>query len=902
MIHTTIGQIGHLSIILAFVAALVAAFAYFQASRTTTTDWQGFGRWAFGVHALAVLSVVASLYVIIYNNYFEYHYAWDNSSKALPTEFVISSFWQDQEGSFLLWIFWQAVLGVILVASFRKKNPTQPSPTGRASTPLSAGEGPGRSDGSVRLSLEAPAMAIFALVQAFLCSMILGVILPGLDLKIGSSPFLLLREANPDWPVWQMQPNFIPEDGNGLNPLLQNYWMVIHPPTLFLGFALTLVPFAYCIAGLWRGQFREWIKPALPWTSLAALILGVGILMGAYWAYETLNFGGYWNWDPVENAIYIPWLVLVAGLHTMLIVQKNNTALRTSIILVISMFVLILYSTFLTRSGILGNASVHSFTDLGLSGQLLLYLFTFLAVSVGLLVWRWKKIPSDEKELSTYSREFWIFCGATVLCLAGFQVLTTTSIPVYNAVLKAFGVNSSLALPADQIGHYTKFQQWFFVVVAVLTGIGQYFWWGKMKVPHPNPSQQGKGLGNPSQQERGRGEVLTRGFDVNLGAWDVFTVPLTLTLILSAALIALGGLREWQHIVLLTAAVFAIVTNGSVLLSLARKKVKITGGSVTHIGVALMLIGILFSAGYSKVITQNKSGLIIFNSKDIPTQENVDNQLLWLNDPQKLDKFLVTYRGQRIEARDVPGYLPKSWVQLIENDFRAVAKQDIVVGGKTYHKAGDTLEVFNENTYYEVEYREPNGRVFTLYPRVQINPRMGNAASPSIRNEWKRDVYTHITDAPLPNGEKDWSKTETYTVSLGDTLFLNDYVAYFRGVQPVREVAGETLGPGDAAVQAMIEVMDKNGRTVSVTPNYIIKNRMVGRPPFVSDELGLRVQFTNIDPKTETFTFNVNTTQRDYIVMKALEKPFINVLWIGTFVLAIGFTMSAVRRFREKAA
>jgi cytochrome c-type biogenesis protein CcmF len=870
MIHTTIGQIGHLSIITAFVAALVAAFAYFQASRNTTTDWQGFGRWAFGIHALAVLSVVTSLYVIIYNNYFEYHYAWDNSSKALPTEFVISSFWQDQEGSFLLWIFWQAVLGVILVASFRKKKAV---------------------DKAGKSTLEAPAMAIFALVQAFLCSMILGVILPGLDLKIGSSPFLLLREANPDWPVWQMQPNFIPEDGNGLNPLLQNYWMVIHPPTLFLGFALTLVPFAYCIAGLWRGQFREWIKPALPWTSLAALVLGVGILMGAYWAYETLNFGGYWNWDPVENAIYIPWLVLVAALHTMLIVQKNNTALRTSIILTISMFVLVLYSTFLTRSGILGNASVHSFTDLGLSGQLLLYLFTFLAVSVGLLVWQWKKIPSDEKELSTYSREFWIFCGATILCLAGFQVLTTTSIPVYNAVLKAFGVNSSLALPADQIGHYTKFQQWFFVVVAVLTGIGQYFWWGKMK---------SSVVSRQSSVDSKRPKVVTRGFEVNLGAWDVFTVPLTLTLILSAALIAVGGLREWQHIVLLTAAVFAIVTNGSVLLTLARKKVKITGGSVTHIGVALMLLGILFSAGYSKVITQNKSGLIIFNSKDIPTQENVDNQLLWLNDPQKLDKFLVTYRGQRLEARDVPGYLPKSAVQLIENDFRAVAKQDIVVNGKTYYKTGDTLEVFPENTYYEVEYREPNGRVFTLYPRVQINPRMGNAASPSIRNEWKRDVYTHITDAPMPNQEKDWSKTESYTVSLGDTLFLNDYVAHFRGVQPVREVDGQPLGPGDAAVQAMIEVMDKNGRTVSVTPNYIIKNRMVGRPPFVSDELGLRVQFTNIDPKTETFTFNVNTTQRDYIVMKALEKPFINVLWIGTFVLAIGFTMSAVRRFRSE--
>src|SRR5690606_26363323 len=127
---------------------------------------------------------------------------------------------------------------------------------------------------------EGPVMAVFALVQAFLMSMILGVIIPGIDLKIGSTPFLLLKEALPDLPVWQMDPNFIPKDGNGLNPLLQNYWMVIHPPTLFLGFATTLIPFSYALAGLWRKSTHEWIRPALPWALFSAAILGLGILMG----------------------------------------------------------------------------------------------------------------------------------------------------------------------------------------------------------------------------------------------------------------------------------------------------------------------------------------------------------------------------------------------------------------------------------------------------------------------------------------------------------------------------------------------------------------------------------------------------------------------------------------------
>ena len=228
-------------------------------------------------------------------------------------------------------------------------------------------------------------MTVFALVQTFLTSMILGVIIPWIDLKVGSSPFLLLREAQPDLPVWSMQPNFIPKDGRGLNPLLQNYWMVIHPPTLFLGFALTLVPFAYLIAGLWKKKLTEWVQPALPWALFGAGILGVGIMMGAYWAYETLNFGGYWNWDPVENASFVPWLVLLGAIHTMIAYKTSSSALKTSIILVIATFILVLYSTFLNRSGILGNASVHSFTDLGLSGQLLLYMGTFLLVAIILI-------------------------------------------------------------------------------------------------------------------------------------------------------------------------------------------------------------------------------------------------------------------------------------------------------------------------------------------------------------------------------------------------------------------------------------------------------------------------------------------------------------------------------------
>jgi cytochrome c-type biogenesis protein CcmF len=144
-----------------------------------------------------------------------------------------------------------------------------------------------------------------------------------LTLKLAAHLFVL-RDVIQD-PIFQINPEFVPKDGTGLNPLLQNYWMVIHPPTLFLGYATTLIPFSYVIAGLWKKDFKNWIKPALPWAILSTALMAIGQLMGAYWAYETLSFGGYWSWDPVENAVYVPWIIQVASMHTMIIFKKNNT-------------------------------------------------------------------------------------------------------------------------------------------------------------------------------------------------------------------------------------------------------------------------------------------------------------------------------------------------------------------------------------------------------------------------------------------------------------------------------------------------------------------------------------------------------------------------------------------------
>jgi cytochrome c-type biogenesis protein CcmF len=828
MVHLGIGNLGHLSIIISFVSAMVASWAYFKASQEelSASSWESFGKGAFLLHVVSVFTVIGALFAIIYNRYYEYHYAWEHSSNHLPPQYMISCFWEGQEGSFLLWIFWQMVLGFFVLRSPK--------------------------------SWAFPAMAIFMLVQAFLCSMILGVVVG--ELKIGSSPFILLRDYMQEAPIFKMNPNYVPEDGTGLNPLLQNYWMVIHPPTLFLGFALCLVPFSFCIAGLWKKEYRAWIDYALPWSHVAALVLGLGIMMGAYWAYETLNFGGYWNWDPVENAVYVPWLVLVAAIHAMMVYKQKGASLHTAMLLVIAVFLLILYSTFLTRSGILGNASVHSFTDLGLSGQLLVYLAVFVVLAIGLLAIRWKNVPASPKDVSAYSKEFWLFLGIVTLCLTAFQVLAMTSIPVYNAILKTFGVASKMAPPADQIGYYGAWQMWFGLAICLLSALAQHFFWQKAD---------------------------------SSKLWQALYLPLILTLLVSTAIITLTNVQDWKYMLLLIGSCFTIFSNFKILLKLWNANLKLAGGAIAHIGVGMMLLGILYSAGYSKVVSLNTSGLVY--SKDFSTDMNKENVLLFYKQPTQMGGFELSYKGACVEAKGFPGYVPKSKLQPTADMYKQVVSDTIKLQNKIYFKKGDTLEVLPENTYYEIEFKNKSGKSFTLYPRAQVNPQMGLIASPDILREWDSDLYTHVSSVPDPQEAKDWSEPQEQKLSIGDTFFLNDYVAVFKGVEKLDKVEGVQFEENEMALQTNVEVITKDG-ILKLEPKLLIKNNMLGRMADEKKELGIRLAIQNVLPEENKFVFASQTTQKEWIILKALQKPYINLLWLGTLLVLLGFGLSIWRR------
>lgn len=833
--HYLIGNLGHLFVITSFVTSLISVFAYFKSQYAVGEEkeqWLKNARISFYAHGLAVLGVVASLFIIIYNHYFEYHYAYSHSDSRLPLHYLISTFWNGQEGSFLLWIFWQALLGVVLINTQRE--------------------------------WEAPVMVVFGLVQAFLASMILGVVIPFIEIKLGSSPFILLRDAIDD-PIFKLQPDFIPKDGSGLNPLLQNYWMVIHPPTLFLGFALTLVPFSFCIAGLWLKKYTEWIKPALPWALLNGGVLGLGILMGGYWAYETLNFGGYWNWDPVENAVYVPWLVLIASIHTMITYKNSKAALKSSIILNIAVFVLILYSTFLTRSGILGDASVHSFTDLGLSGQLLIYLLFFTVAAVLLSIFRWKEIPTSEKESSVYSREFWIFLGAATLCLSGFQVIIPTSFPVINEVASWFGADLRLAVPGDQVQYYSKFQLWFAAAIALISGTGQFFWWKRM------------------EKEKVKKEIVP---------------PILISLVLFALIIVVAKVYTPSYLVLTLAGVFIVVSNIKVLASVFKVNPSLSGGALAHIGIGMMLIGVMFSSGYSKVVSLNNTGMLI--SKDLPTEFNRDNLLLFINEPRTMASYEIEYLGERVEPRSVNGYVSKNDIDLTLDPFKVVAKKDIEFQGKKILNAKDTFDINPENTYYEIELRKDGKVAATLFPRIQINPSMGGfVASPDIKRNVTRDLYTHVSLPMNREEEPEWSETEETKVRIGQQFFVNDYVAVLESVNKIDQIEGFELAPEDVAVQAKIKVTGERD-SYYAEPIFLIKDRaQVGRLSSEINDLGVKITLLNIHPETNEFSLGLNTRQKDWVIIKAMEKPMINVLWLGTGILMIGFSMAMVRRFRE---
>lgn len=575
------GQLGNAFVVFAFTAALLSTIAYFFASKEDNEEssWKKIARVSFSIHSFSVFGVVGLLIFMLSQNMFEYHYIWKHSNSELPARYIFSAFWEGQEGSTILWLFWHSVLGLILYRKAKK--------------------------------WESSVMTVFASVQVMLLTMILGVYFG--DYRLGSNPFTELLREHPDFVnlPFLRNPNYLEMlDGRGLNPLLQNYWMTIHPPTLFLGFASTLVPFSFAIAGLWKRDYNRWMKPALSWTFFSIMILGAGILMGGAWAYESLTFGGFWAWDPVENSSLVPWIILVGAGHLMLIQKNKGTSLVVTFGMVLLTFFMILYSSFLTKSGILGESSVHAFADLGLSGQLVFYFGFYGILSIVMLVVRYKDMPKNKGDEHLWSREFWIFLGALILFIAAFQINFTTSIPVWN---KLFGLK--MASPTDVIGHYNGWQVPLAILIAILVGFTQFLNYRKTEF-------------RPFLSRMLRDLIIALVLTVGIGLGIEMT----------------NGL----HLTLLFASLFAVIGNLDYLFFALKAKSIKPGASIAHIGFGMILLGALISNGKKEVISQNSSRYDLKSLDE--AYANNENILLMIGDTLKMGDYRVSYKGKEKEG------------------------------------------------------------------------------------------------------------------------------------------------------------------------------------------------------------------------------------------------------------
>ena len=502
-------MVGTLIVYLSFAAASVSAFAYFRSVGSGKSSLP-LARNSYGIMTVGVFAASVMLMIHILRHQFEYDYVWAYSSRALPLHLLITTFWAGQEGSFLLWALCGSIIGIVLMAHTRKKG------------------------------IESETMAVFAVVQAFL-----------LLLLIAKSPFQYVWDAHPgEAPV-----GMLPQDGRGLNPLLQNIWMIIHPPILFAGFAMMAAPFVFAMAALWRKTYLDWIPNALPWVIGSTIALGLGIMLGGYWAYGVLGWGGWWGWDPVENSSLIPWLIGIILIHTMLVQRRTGGLAKTNFFLGISTYVLVVYSTFLTRSGILGSASVHSFVDPGAIAYALLvvWIVASLLFGFGMLVVRWKDLQAFSNRSPLFTRESLLAISSAVMGACALVILFGTSWPI---------ISKASLEPA----FYDKTNLPIAIALGFLLALSLVVEW----------------------KEESSRRILRNS---------------AVAFLLSVAVLAIlvfFGLHDVLMGLFAFTSLFAFFVNIMRLYNLARENYRYTGGAIAHIGLAVLFLGIIGSGRYGE--------------------------------------------------------------------------------------------------------------------------------------------------------------------------------------------------------------------------------------------------------------------------------------------------------------
>lgn len=818
-----IGTIGKILIDASFLFMLAALVFYFVYSQKNKNSYYRTANWLFGLQGLFIVVASGLLLYLILTHQFNYYYVYNYTSSTLQLKYLISAFWGGQEGSFMLWILYATIIGLVLMKHTKKP-------------------------------YRGPVMFFLALTQLFLLSMLLG--FPIGDITIGASPFRTLAEAMPNAPFIQSNPNWLPPDGKGLNDLLKSPWMMIHPPILFLSFSLLTVPCCFALAALWKRKYNAWVKPALPWTLAANLCMLFALFLGGYWAYVTLSFGGFWAWDPVENAALVPLLFGVAGIHTMIIQKKSSTSQKASIVFALFAYLAVVYESFLTRSGILADSSVHSFVSLGLYNQLLLFMAVMALACLGLFIWRYRDMPAQKQESKILSREFMTFAGATVLFLIALVVTIGISSPIIG---RFFTENPT----PPEISFYNQWTMPLAIIAALLTVIGQYLFWQRQTV-----------------------ESLARKL----------LAPVALACGATLITIIVVQIFDLYIMLFLLSAWFAFIGNGFVMITLLKKNPKLIGGALSHAGFGIMLLGIISSSFYSSPMLTSPIQAYnravddgeIEDENGRVVQQKATFFELNLKEPKIVNgEFILTWVGYAMEPEKRPGqHRYKILVEPMDN---------------------------KRNGFYMTPSSYPMNRGGVVEMEFSVDP--------EVKELIWGDIYLYVAGSSFierkkKQAEKRKKRTQTVSANIPADSVATKQVKLKKdeqiklGAFTIRlnnfEQVGQSGLPDSTlvAVRAEVEVHRRSRKKpFTVRPLFAIYvNNGISysyAPPVHIRAENISLRFKNIDPSTGKVTLQITGIDEDYkepwVLVIAESKPFISLVWIGTFVLMVGFCISIFR-------
>ncbi len=414
-------EFGQFSLCLAWLLALsavVGGAVVGSRSASSAASVEALRRVTIGVMGTLGIALVALGYLFVTNDY-SVQYVWQYSNRDMPWIYKITAIWGGMDGSMLLWCFFIALFGG-LVAGSSLGYP-------RALTPW------------LFCFLNSSTL-FFTTITLFL-----------------TNPFRYLKS-----------PVAMP-DGNGLNPLLQNEYMAIHPPTLYLGFTGLAVPYAFCMAALASGHMsNDWIRLTRRWTLIGWTFLTAGIVLGGHWAYLELGWGGFWAWDPVENASFLPWLTATAFLHSVMVQERKGMLKIWNVFLIVLTYALTVFGTFLTRSGIV--QSVHAFASTDIGWTFLAYLTLIALVALGLVVYRSKQLRPERTIESLFSREAVFLLNNLVLLSICFAVLWGVMFPVFSEAVT--GEKQTVGIP-----FFNAVNVPLFIALIFLMGVGPSIAW-----------------------------------------------------------------------------------------------------------------------------------------------------------------------------------------------------------------------------------------------------------------------------------------------------------------------------------------------------------------------------------------------------------------------------------------